>query len=426
MTRKTCADRLQIALFRIVNRAEFTATLVFRIGKLRVIPMAIEFHCPHCSAAIRVPDAYSGKKGSCPKCSQKLLVPDVVPPTAVATAPASPPAVPSSDDSVAAIGSVPPKVADAAEIFGGVASQADAMPVFVPPPVNQPSISRKLKRKTRRKKSQTLYTWGIPAVCLMLFFSVVAFLMYQLEPELKGTLKGSVATVMEIPTATMSWSDFELTPQEMEVAKSSFEARESFISAQMACRISSGSGAGLDVDFEIGEEFSWYLVNPINDLILSDWIRDNAQQLNTRRIKEVTQAGTQLCRDKIRKANGEPVVFAADVYRDNFGINSHVNAFGSVVEAIADNRASLCFHEDSNGTLYFALPSGTTMFLLRGRSFGGPALFPGEYTVFVDAASTSSIVPESTTEPHTESSDEMTDESEMPMEDVSDAELKMQ
>lgn len=376
--------------------------------------MAIEFHCPHCSAAIRVPDAYSGKKGSCPKCSQKLLVPDVVPPAAgQATAKAAQPADSTSADSTSADSTsadstsastvVPPQLTPPAAAVPSPAANGE-LPVFVTKPTGQPSISRKLKRKTRRKKSQMLYTIGIPVACLILFFVVVAALMYQLEPELKGTLKGNVAVAMEIPTATVSWSSFQLTEQEQEDAKKAFESRESFISGQMACRIGSQTGTGLEVDFEIGEGFSWYLVNPINDLVLSDWIRDNSEQLNARRMQEISSAGTELCRDKIRKANGDPVAFAADVYRDNFGVNSHVNAFGSVVEAIADNRASMCFHEDANGTLYFALPSGTTTFLLRGRRFDGQALFEGEYTVVVDAApvannGSQSSISETETEP---------------------------
>ncbi|MEJ7595682.1 MAG: hypothetical protein WKF77_29580, partial [Planctomycetaceae bacterium] len=39
--------------------------------------MAIEFNCPYCTATIRVPDAYAGKQGRCPKCDTKLLIPSV-------------------------------------------------------------------------------------------------------------------------------------------------------------------------------------------------------------------------------------------------------------------------------------------------------------------------------------------------------------
>lgn len=39
--------------------------------------MAIEFICPQCASVIRVPDEASGKKGSCPTCRTKLIVPTI-------------------------------------------------------------------------------------------------------------------------------------------------------------------------------------------------------------------------------------------------------------------------------------------------------------------------------------------------------------
>lgn len=49
--------------------------------------MAIEFSCPMCSSTIRVPDAASGKKGTCPACHSKLKVPVVNMPGAAPPAP---------------------------------------------------------------------------------------------------------------------------------------------------------------------------------------------------------------------------------------------------------------------------------------------------------------------------------------------------
>lgn len=39
--------------------------------------MAIEFQCPSCAATVRVPDHAAGKKGSCPSCKVKLIVPQL-------------------------------------------------------------------------------------------------------------------------------------------------------------------------------------------------------------------------------------------------------------------------------------------------------------------------------------------------------------
>src|SRR5689334_15150582 len=55
--------------------------------------MAIQFQCPSCEATIRVPDEAAGKKGTCPRCNEKLLVPSVTRGAAASssTASAAPP-----------------------------------------------------------------------------------------------------------------------------------------------------------------------------------------------------------------------------------------------------------------------------------------------------------------------------------------------
>src|SRR6185369_11230315 len=37
--------------------------------------MAIEFNCPECKAAMRVPDMHGGKKGHCPACRKAIQIP---------------------------------------------------------------------------------------------------------------------------------------------------------------------------------------------------------------------------------------------------------------------------------------------------------------------------------------------------------------
>ncbi len=191
------------------------------------------------------------------------------------------------------------------------------------------------------------------------------------------------------------------------------------------------NGSALAIDVEAGKDFSWYTVNPTTDLVLGDWIRQNVKTLDTVRLKTASEAGAALCRDKIKRAGGTPVELAAEYYRDSFGLNYHAKAFGFAVEAIAGNRRSFCAHEDNNGTLYFILPSGTTEFLLRGRSLaGGAAMFPGEYRVVVgggkmaeapdDSAESEPVEQETSVEPMeepsieepmTESDGEMSDKS---------------
>ncbi len=357
-------------------------------------PMAIEFNCPYCAAAIRVPDAYSGKKGSCPKCQKKLLVPNIVPPAH--TEAANSPELEAPTTNVPASQPTPTNQAGAQAIPAAVPVPVPAvpelpispvpetgLPVFAAPATNTTSMSKRLKKKTKRSKSQRLYSIGIPVVCFLMFFGVVAIIMNVQQPELKGTLRASRAIRMQIPTASFPLADLGFTGDQQAAVQAAFETEtESFVSSQMTCRINS-DGTNLVVDVSIGDGFMWFAVNPSNDLTLSDWIRQNKVSLNSSRLQHTIEAGKELCNDKLRKASGETVVFDAERYRDGFGLNAHVKAFGYAVEAIAAPRKSVCVHEDANGTMYFALPEDTKSFKLQGRSFGGAALFPGEYEVQV-------------------------------------------
>ena len=207
----------------------------------------------------------------------------------------------------------------------------------------------------------------------------------QMRPqELQGVLTGSVAKNMQIPSATVPLAGLHLTEGEVVDAEQAFEdSPEAFISSQMTCRVRL-DGQLLVVDVKPGEQFQWFAVNPNTSANLRDWIRDHVSAANTQRLDRVTATGTALCKDKILKASGSRVVFDAATYRDGFGLNAHVKAFGFLVEAVTKNRKSPCAHEDSNGTLYFALPADTKSFVLRGRSLNsGKPMFPGEFTVQV-------------------------------------------
>ena len=374
--------------------------------------MAIEFHCPYCTAAIRVPDAFSGKKGSCPKCATKLIVPDVAPPGAPSLEESTAEAPPLAAESIPAATTasppttsempaafVPPVVSvdDTAASPEVAISDAD-ISSFAPAAAAPSALSRSLRKKTRRKKSQRLYAIGIPVVCFLLFFGMIGIIMILQTPELKGTLRGTVATAMQIPPKTVSWADLQMTSDEQAMAMSAFDADpEAFVSSQMTCRISL-DGNGLAVDLKIGDGFSLFAVNPTNDMTAASWLRDHQVQLNKQRLQQIAAAGAELCQDKITRSAGTPVVFNAERYRDAFGLNTHVKALGFAVEAVAQERKSLCVHENSSGMLYFALPNGTTSFTLRGRSVDGQLLFPGEYTVTLPSIPSEPVAGDATPE----------------------------
>lgn len=373
--------------------------------------MAIEFNCPYCTATIRVPDQFSGKRGSCPKCATRLLVPDVAPP-AKTNAPAAP--IPQQSEP----GAEPPSTQNVA---GAAVPPPPPVPDAVSPPVvpgvppfvsaaSSSSLSRNLRRKERRKKSRRLYSIGIPVICFAAFLMLLAGLFLLRTPELKGTLRGAVSQGMQIPAATFPLSGLALSEEERQQAASAFaKESESFISPRMTCRINA-TDTNLVVDVSAGDGFVWLAVNPNADVNLMSWIRDNTAALNQTRLAKIATVGAELCRDKIRKASGSSVVFDAEQYRDGFGLNVHLNAFGFAIEGIVDRQLTPCAHEDANGTLYFAVPVDAKSMTLRGRSvFGGKPLFPGEYIVPVTTSAAAAETAATNEPPGENSPDEAMD-----------------
>lgn len=255
-----------------------------------------------------------------------------------------------------------------------------------PTAVSSGAVGRSLRKRSRRRKSQRIYAVAIPLACFVVFVVVIGFLMFGRPKELKGTLAGSLAVDMEIPTATVSLTDFELSAAERSTVADAFAERpEAFVSDRLKCQVTS-EASRLQIDLALnGDTTVWFAVNPTLDRNLQNWIRDYKVELNKLRLARLADVGTRLCRDKLNKAAGQPVVFDAPLYRDEFGFAAQVDAFGFAVEAVAGAQRAFCAHEDRRGILYFALPADTTEFTLRGRSLALPKpLFPGEYRVVVE------------------------------------------
>jgi hypothetical protein len=375
--------------------------------------MAIEFHCPYCTAVIRVPDAFAGKSGSCPKCATRLLVPAVSP---SAEPPLPNPTGQTTTAPVAETDAPLPEQSPSAT--SGSVGEAGLADIPVLNTGGRPSVTRSLRKKQRRRKSQRVFAVAIPVVCFLLFFGVLGIVFFATEPELAGTLTGTNAGKFEIPSATVSLADLGLTEQERAQAQEAFEnAPEAFLSTQMTCRIRLDA-SDLTTDITIGEGFALFVVNPAVNQHLAKWIRTHRIEINRKRLQQLAENGANLCRDKVAKAAGSQVVFDAQRYRDDFGLNAHVSAFGYVVEATTEQQRARCVHEDVNGTLYFVLPENTTQYTLAGRKIDGrTTLFPGEYSVSVAAGATppmttTDIASENDTEKETSELDATMEESE--------------
>lgn len=218
--------------------------------------MAIEFLCPYCQAAIRVPDAAAGKRGKCPACTQQVLVPHVErqpsPPVPSPAAPQpgaagvggfeSPPApaspfdfpspapetpfpvfgapAPASEPAgfpplIASASTAPPFDLDASEpaaSFPGAVSSTPAaggpaapFDVTAPPsgPTAFPSadaiggpspLAMKYAREAlaRKRRRRALLRMVVPATAAIALFAVIAAVTWKPTPKLEGRLKGKV------------------------------------------------------------------------------------------------------------------------------------------------------------------------------------------------------------------------------------------
>ncbi|MCR9202329.1 MAG: hypothetical protein NXI04_27115 [Planctomycetaceae bacterium] len=305
----------------------------------------------------------------------------MAPPAPEVPAPAVAPAVPQPTAETGPVFGAPD--ADSAIFPPQPDTQVESPVPTVTPAGGSASVARRLRKKSRRRGSQQVLMWLIPVVCLGVFLGVVAIVTNLQTPELKGTLIGARALGLELPPASVSRSLLKLGDGEkVKVVNAFLTNPESFVSGQMTCRIGVEEDS-IIVEFSPGDGFAWFSVNPGNSLPLKDWIRDNREPLNQARLAWLSQSATDLARDKLSKVAGQPVQFDAIEYRNGVGVNAHVKAFGFVVEAVAGEKKSFGFHEDSNGTVYFALPETTKSFVIRGRTINGEVLFPGEYQVTV-------------------------------------------
>jgi hypothetical protein len=256
-----------------------------------------------------------------------------------------------------------------------------------------------------------LFGIGIPLICMLLFFGIMGVIIMNRESPLTGNLTARPLAGFQLPEASVPLTDFGLSADQSSQVLDAFSSDpEAFISDQMQCRILADD-SGLRVRLQPGDNFRWFAVDTSRHTPLMIWLRDHRAALNKQRNRLATQAGTDLCKDKLAEAAGESVIYDAIRYRDEFGLNTHCDALGFAVEAVTGQRRSRCVHEDGAATLYFCLPSDTTSFLIQGRKLSdNQIVFPGEFTVTVsDSAATTNDPDPAEQAPGGETSDSPTD-----------------
>ena len=378
------------------------------------LPMAIEFHCPYCTAVMRVPDEFAAKQGRCPKCDTIVVVPDVRPPEVVAAA-KSTAAAHSQNAGSAVTPTAQPESPSADPLSGLVPVQRD------------PSIASSLRKKSRRRGPQRVWLVGVPVIFFLILIAAIGWYVVTRLPALSGQLSASLLNSNQLPPTLISWSAVsELSEEQVDALRSELElAPEAFVSTQMRCQLT-GTEDGIEIDLRTTEETAWYVVDPNSHAALVLWLRKNRDRLSTQRNIRFQNSLRQYCRDKMQVIDGTAGLIDAEKYRNSVGLDGSCAGFGSVVEVVVSNRVIRCAAEDEAGRLYFCLPRGVVNFQLRGRTLAdGTTSFPGQFDVSVDGTIEAAAEPsdaDEETDPDDDNSEGSVDDQSTEMEEPDNSE----
>lgn len=334
--------------------------------------MAIEFNCPYCTATIRVPDMYAGKQGKCPKCDTRLLVPNVPLPNQQGSAN---PALPTSQPAI-------PTGAQGQTPIGPEVPLTDTETGFVVRPVTT-SVVKSRRRQARRRPSRALVI-GLPVICFLILFAVIAITLTSNLPKLQGELSGRPLEGMMLPKSVIAWSDIGLTDDDRRSLQNALSTQPETLTSQIiVCRLSADDD-GIVVTLSAQPESRWIAVDVSAEKPLAIWRRKEGVPLNRQRLDELSATAVSYAGDKLQKINGVQLAIDAVAIRDKLALNAAGGPLSYAVQAVAGSTIYPCAAEDPDGTLYFCLPTSIQSFVVKGRKLaGGEIGFTGEYTVTI-------------------------------------------
>ncbi len=376
--------------------------------------MAIQFNCPYCTVTIQVPDQAAGKKGTCPQCGTKVVVPipKNAPPAEAAAAPPAfvppPPPAPAFAPNImpqpmayAPQPTMPapgmpfgfdPNQQQTPQGYPGPAGFA-SMPTFVPvppaPTQEEPaSVAKKYKQKLKRRGGPAV--WGPIVVVVAIVGGLAVYFMKptakteQLSGKLVGTrlAKGKLAPAL-VHREWVDGIDEETLAnvlKQMEKRTVKFRSSNDLISMTFQ-----GSPEGIKVLAAAGPSAELIAVDLQSNKSLDKWHQKHAAKLSDQCQKNVAQAAKRFVQEWTRAEATRDTNHSFGHFHDELGLAALTMGLGAEVVAIVGKTMHGCVAEQQ-GMLYFLLPVGTDRFELQGREHGkNNVVFPGHFVVDVES-----------------------------------------
>lgn len=385
--------------------------------------MAIQFHCPSCEALIRVPDTAAGKKGTCPRCNEKLMVPnvagaDVAPQPSVSTSPSMQAGGRQAEQPTLEFGpsSGLPELAPLTDSpFPDVTAPqtpptADS-PFGLPPLVAQStrSISLEQRKKARRQK-HSLGNWIVPAVCVLGFIGVLAWYAWSSQPRLEGTLTAQTVHDLEVQPALIPGSLSGLNERDLGEVLRHLRAEPASWSSTISRITLTGIDDGVEVSIRNGSAAHFVSVLPAQSPALVEYIKQHSDELEKPRLASIQKHAPALFSAWKRQIDKHEQITDQKTHRDLVALPSLVSGLGYHLEAIVNDNIYPCVYEDDSGTLYFLLPNASKSFKLQGRKVAGGVHVPANFSVKITGSTTATSTSRKSTKRKTQAEREAENE----------------
>lgn len=397
--------------------------------------MAIEFNCPYCTASVRVPDTAGGKRGTCPKCQSKIIVPKIEPPKPAepeSPPPAAPPQLPVHEELPEATELVeepastgkpgppplPPPLPGQGVADNQVAApQPAAEPAFTAPIIDSTAISggveptapttsvaRKYKKRRNKKGGSIMVPLAFGAVLI----GIVGWFFMQTSVKLEGGL--SARPIQEDPTyvGSVESNQINVNGDDLDFVLESLKETPLSIASSRSTVYVSATSRSLKFEIRASGEDRFFAVKYTQDTVLRDWVAENAEALNAPRLKTIADQVNDFIADveEARREDDKASPGNLLSYRDKLGYAALTKGFGFNCVARVGSKLYPCVHQDGDNNLYFLLPASISGFTIEGRKLdSGEQIFTGKYKVKIAKPKASASGSGKTEEPTDEDSD---------------------